>query len=133
MRCVRKWACSHEALHLRYRCCGRLHFSSRRSSRPCGSAIAAGIRVGVAMPIVGELFAGAENSQTRDKNLRILNRNINDLGIWPYDRAAAEEFGRIFAYLLRTGRLMQQVDIQIAAIAFALGSTTVVTYDSDFI
>ena len=40
-------------------------------------------------------------------------------------------FGLLYAQLRRTGRLMQQVDIQIAAIAFALGNCAVVTKDSD--
>jgi tRNA(fMet)-specific endonuclease VapC len=97
------------------------------------SALLAGIRVGVAMPAVGELFAGAENSQTRDRNLRILERTIRELVLWPYDRQAAEEFGRIFAILKRIGRPMQQIDIQIAAIAISLGSSTIITYDTDFV
>ncbi|QEH31829.1 hypothetical protein OJF2_02940 [Aquisphaera giovannonii] len=50
---------------------------------------------------------------------------------WPYEKPAAYEFGRIIAELRRLGRPMQQVDIQIAAIAFALGNCTVVSGDSD--
>ncbi len=51
--------------------------------------------------------------------------------LWPYDKPAAEEFGRIFTALKRMGRPMQQIDIQIAAIALTLGDCTVVTFDSD--
>ena len=40
-------------------------------------------------------------------------------------------FGRIFAELRRIGRPMQQIDIQIAAIALSLGNCTVVSADSD--
>jgi tRNA(fMet)-specific endonuclease VapC len=40
-------------------------------------------------------------------------------------------FGRIFAELRRLGRPMQQIDIQIAAIALTLGNCTVVFADSD--
>jgi tRNA(fMet)-specific endonuclease VapC len=36
---------------------------------------------------------------------------------WPFDRAAAREYGILFAELRRIGRPMQQMDIQIAAIA----------------
>lgn len=43
----------------------------------------------------------------------------------------ATEYGRIFTELKRIGRPMQQIDIQIAAIAFALGDCVVVTVDSD--
>ena len=44
---------------------------------------------------------------------------------------AAAMFGRIFAELRRIGRPMQQIDIQIAAIALTLGNCTVVSADTD--
>jgi tRNA(fMet)-specific endonuclease VapC len=94
--------------------------------------VATGNRVGVAMPTVGELFAGVENSGSRDKNRVMLSRALIQLAQWPFDRAAAEEFGRIYAHLKRSGRLIQQIDIQIAAVAICLGNCTVVTKDSDF-
>jgi tRNA(fMet)-specific endonuclease VapC len=52
--------------------------------------------------------------------------------VWPYDEVAAREFGRIQAELLRLGRPIGQIDIQTAAIAFTLGSCTVVSKDQDF-
>ena len=91
-----------------------------------------GAALGVALPAVGELFAGAEYSQTRDANRKILMRDLSSLKLWPFDRQAAEEFGRLFAQLKRIGRPMPQIDIQIAAVAIALGNCTVVTKDSDF-
>jgi tRNA(fMet)-specific endonuclease VapC len=51
--------------------------------------------------------------------------------VWPYNEASAAEYGRIFIELKRIGRPMQQVDIQIAAVAFALGDCVVVTGDTD--
>ena len=51
--------------------------------------------------------------------------------VWPFDNKAAFEYGRIAAELRLIGRPMQQIDIQIAAIAFALGNCTVVSGDSD--
>jgi tRNA(fMet)-specific endonuclease VapC len=51
--------------------------------------------------------------------------------IWPFDRKAAEEYGRIAAELRRIGRPMQQVDIPIAAIVLGLGNCTVVSTDAD--
>ena len=83
------------------------------------------------MPVVGELFGGVEGSQTRDRNRQRLILTLNRLPIWPFDRTAAEEFGRLFVELRRMGRLMQQIDIQIAAIALSMGNTTVVSRDSD--
>ena len=91
-----------------------------------------GASIGVAMPTVGELFAGVEYSKTREANLKIVVRNLTKLTHWPFDRAAAEEFGRIFAYLRRTGHPIQQIDMQIAAVALTLGNCTLVTKDIDF-
>lgn len=90
-----------------------------------------GARIGTCMPVVGELFFGVENSATREANLPKVVRALSRLICWPFDRAAAEEYGRIAAELKRIGRPMQQIDIQIAAIAFALGNCTVVSGDSD--
>ena len=87
--------------------------------------------IGTGTPVLGELLAGIENSDTRMRNLNRLRRGLSRLRLWPYDKDAAEEFGRVQAELRRIGRPMQQIDVQIAAIAFALGNCTVVTKDSD--
>lgn len=49
----------------------------------------------------------------------------------PFDRPAAEEYGRVYAELRRAGQIIQQVDMQIAAVARSLGDCTVVPADSD--
>ena len=90
-----------------------------------------GARIGTCMPVVGELFFGVEWSKTRDMNLKRLRRALSKMACWPFDRPAAEEYGRLAAELRRLGRPMQQIDIQIAAIALSIGSTTVVSSDSD--
>lgn len=94
--------------------------------------MAAGHRIGVGLPTVCELFAGAEYSDTRSRNLTRLRHNLLDLVLWPLDKKAAQEFGRLYALLRRNGRPMQQIDIQIAAIALTLRNCTVITKDSDF-
>jgi tRNA(fMet)-specific endonuclease VapC len=94
-------------------------------------AVQRGDRVGLAMPVVAELFGGVELSATREKNRLRLVHGLTKLPIWPFDRAAAEEYGRVFAALRRMGRPIQPIDIQIAAIARTLGNCTVVTTDSD--
>ncbi len=91
-----------------------------------------GHRVGICTPILGELWAGVENSATAEPNRPLLRDALRKLRIWPFDIAAAEEFGRLFAELRRIGRPMQQIDIQIAAVARTLGNCTIVTKDSDF-
>jgi tRNA(fMet)-specific endonuclease VapC len=90
-----------------------------------------GDRIGTCMPVVGELFFGVEASATRDANLKRLLRALSRIVCWPFDRRAAEEYGRLAAQLKRMGRPMQQIDIQIAAIARTLGDCTVVSSDND--
>src|SRR3954447_26493050 len=86
-----------------------------------------GDRVGTCLPVVGELFAGVEGSQSRDKNHQRLLVALSRIPGWPFDRAAAEEFGRIDAELRKLGRPIGKVDVQTAAIARSLGNTIVVS------
>jgi tRNA(fMet)-specific endonuclease VapC len=90
-----------------------------------------GHRIGLGTPVLGELLGGIEGSASRERNLQRLRNALSRLILWPYDEAAAKEYGRIFADLRRRGRPMQQIDMQIAAIALSLGSTTVVSSDGD--
>ncbi len=90
-----------------------------------------GNRIGIAIPVLAELFAGIEASRKKDENRAKLKRALRRLVVWPFDRAAAEEYGRVFAALRRIGQPMQQIDIRIAAIALSLGNCTVVSGDSD--
>lgn len=91
-----------------------------------------GNRIGICVPVLGELYFGVENSATRDKNLQVLLRALGHLTVWPYTNDAAEEYGRVSAELRRRGRPIQQVDVMVAAIALTLGNCTVVTTDTDF-
>ena len=90
-----------------------------------------GNRIGICVPVLGELWSGVEYSASRDRNAQRLRHALSRLVVWPYTTDAAEEFGRIFAGLRRIGRPMQQVDIMIAAIARTLGDCTVVSSDAD--
>ncbi len=90
-----------------------------------------GHRIGICVPVLGELWAGIEGSASRDRNLRSLRHALSRLSVWPYGNEAAEEYGRIFVELRRAGRRMQQVDIQIGAIARTLPNCVVVSKDSD--
>ena len=91
----------------------------------------AGHRIGIGLPVLGELYAGVEYSTTRDHNWEILRRNLGLFTIWPYTPQAAEVYGRVYAELRRKGRIIEQVDLQIAAIALCLGNCTVVSKDGD--
>ncbi|HLW66019.1 MAG TPA: type II toxin-antitoxin system VapC family toxin [Gemmataceae bacterium] len=90
-----------------------------------------GNRVGICVPVLAELWYGIEFSATRDVNAARLRRMLPNLTIWHFDISAAEEFGRIAAELRRLGRHIGRIDIQISAIAFSLGKTTVVSADND--
>ena len=91
-----------------------------------------GDRLGVGTPVVGELLAGLENSISRDKNVARLERLLSRLTLWSYDVAASREYARIASGLRRRGIAIQQIDMQIAAMAFALGNCVVVSKDRDF-
>jgi tRNA(fMet)-specific endonuclease VapC len=91
----------------------------------------AGLVVGICPPVAGEIWAGVESSTSRDKNLVIVRRNIRLFKMWPYSAKAAEEYGRISAYLKSVGRPIQKIDMQLAAVALTLGDCTVVTNDTD--
>jgi len=90
-----------------------------------------GAKVGICYPTLGEVRGGIEYSQTRDVNLKHLERALGKLLLWPFDQRAAEEYGRVYAELRRIGRPMQHIDMQVAAVALTLGDCTVVTGDSD--
>ncbi|MHB1425645.1 MAG: type II toxin-antitoxin system VapC family toxin [Gemmataceae bacterium] len=93
--------------------------------------VARGNRIGICVPVLGELHYGIELSSSRERNLQRLHRDMPTLTVWPYNDSAAAEYGRLAAALRRLGRPMQQSDIQIAAIALSLGNCTVVSGDSD--
>lgn len=95
------------------------------------AARAAGHDIGIGIPVLGELYAGAEFSASRDHNLAILRRSLTLFRLWPFTSEAAAVYGRLYAELRRKGRIIQQVDLQIAAIAVSLGRCTVVSEDSD--
>lgn len=94
-------------------------------------AVADGHRIGVGTPVLGELWGGIQLSASRDRNEKLLKRHLANWTIWPFDKSAAEVYGRLFAELRRMGRAMQQIDIQIAAIALSMGGSTVVSKDRD--
>jgi tRNA(fMet)-specific endonuclease VapC len=90
-----------------------------------------GHRVGICVPVLGELWSRVECSASRERNLRSLRSAISWLLLWQYTEDATAEFGRIFAELKRAGRVIQQIDMQIGAIARTLPNCVVVSKDSD--
>jgi tRNA(fMet)-specific endonuclease VapC len=97
----------------------------------CRALVLDGHKIGVCPPVWGELLGGIELSQSREPNMKKVKRMRSHFAMWDFEEQAAEEYARIFAVLTRIGRPMQQIDVQIAAIAISRGNTIVVTYDSD--
>ena len=91
----------------------------------------AGAKVGICVPVLGEIVGGLEASASRDASWAVARRSLGQLVCWPYDRDAAYEYGRIYADLKRRGRIIQQIDMQIAAVALSLTQCVVVSSDTD--
>jgi len=90
-----------------------------------------GARLRLGAPVLGELWDGVFYSATRQFNESLLKQHIGQFAIWPFDQLAAVEYGKLSAELRRRGRNMQQIDIQIAAIARCLADCTVISKDTD--
>ncbi len=87
--------------------------------------------IGTCEPVVAELYFGIENSATRFENLIRLERGLRRIKCWPLTRQASTHYGRLAFALKRTGRVIGQIDILIAAIAISLGNCTVVSNNKD--
>lgn len=106
--------------------------SDRRGVRAKAKAVRAlGHRVGICTPVLGELWSGVEGSAQREVNVAQLRHAMKKLAIWPYTTAAAAEYGRTFIELKRAGGPIQQIDMQIGAIARTLPKCIVVSKDAD--
>ncbi len=75
---------------------------------------------------VGEMVYGAERSSRREYLLRQFEERLwPNLRILPFDRAAAETYGRIRAELERAGTPLAEPDLRIGAIALTRDLTVV--------
>lgn len=92
---------------------------------------AQGVRLGLGTPVLGELWDGVFTSATREFNESLLRQHMGHFIIWPFDPVAAVEYGRLSAELRHRSRKMQQIDVQVAAIARCLGDCTVISKDTD--
>jgi tRNA(fMet)-specific endonuclease VapC len=86
---------------------------------------------GIGVSVLAELVYVVEQSVSRDRKMGAPSKALATWKVWPFDNKAAFEHGRIAAELRWIGRPMQQIDIQIAAIAFATGNCMAVSGDSD--
>ena len=80
-------------------------------------SVATGSDFGIALPSVGELWFMVFNSARIRTNAADMEAVLAGFRQWGFTPAAAKEFGGIKAELRRAGRMIPDVDIQIAAVA----------------
>ena len=90
-----------------------------------------GDRFSISMTVLGELHFAVFASTRRAQNLHALGEFLQDVVLWPFDEAAAEEFGRIQAEQKKKGKQIPPTDSQIAAVC-RLQDLTVLTDDRHF-
>lgn len=90
-----------------------------------------GDRFGVSMTVLGELYFAVHASRHFERNLRRLRAMVSALPVWPFDGAAAEEFGRIQSEQKAAGLPIPPLDAQIAAVARSR-KLTILTSDRHF-
>lgn len=82
--------------------------------------------------VLAELYKGVYCSQRLTENLATLERLLSLLVVVPFDRLAAEKFGKIQGYLRRIGKPTGEVDAMIAAVALSRGDIVVTNNIRDF-
>jgi len=84
--------------------------------------------------VYSELCYGIENSPTRLQAARWqqLNAFLALITIHPWDKPAAEQYGKIRAHLRKNGAMIGNMDLLIAAHALSLAATLVTNNMSDF-
>jgi tRNA(fMet)-specific endonuclease VapC len=91
----------------------------------------AGSLFSISTTVLGELYYGAYVSQRAADNLIKLATFASHLVVFPFDEAAAVEFGKICAEQRSKGKPIPTADAQIAAVA-RLHDLVVLTNDAPF-
>ena len=81
--------------------------------------------VGISTVTLSELWYGVENSSRREQNEILLHMFTASLIIAQYDDKAAEQYGVIRTHLKKTGSMIGEMDLLIAAHAASLGATLI--------
>ncbi len=76
--------------------------------------------VGISSIVVSELMYGVYKSQHIEKNLQALNEFLLPFDIFEYDFKASIEYGKIRADLEKKGKVIGNMDMQIASHAKSL-------------
>lgn len=81
---------------------------------------------------LAELKFGAYNSQRVKDNLENIDNFLRKVKVLPLNPNAADKFGAIKAYLRREGRIIEDLDILIAAITLSHGGILVTNNTDHF-
>jgi len=81
---------------------------------------------------VSELMYGAFKSEHTEKNLKAIENFLMPFEIVDYDFTASVEYGKIRAYLEKEGRVIGNMDMQIAGHALALDLVLVTNNTKEF-
>jgi len=81
---------------------------------------------------VSELMYGAFKSEHTEKNLKAIESFLLPFEIVDYDFRASMEYGKIRAYLEKKGKVIGNMDMQIAGHAFALDLVLVTNNTKEF-
>ena len=81
---------------------------------------------------VSELFYGVEKSQYPQKNRKALENFLINFNIMDYGYEASEAYGKIRAYLEKTGNIIGAMDLMIAAHALSLKTILVTNNIKEF-
>jgi tRNA(fMet)-specific endonuclease VapC len=87
--------------------------------------------MGTCVPVLCEIEAGIQQVNQPDAYRLNLEHLLRLVRIWPVDRLTARNYGVIHHDLKRRGRVLSQVDMMLAALAWQL-KLTLVTSDQDF-
>ncbi len=87
--------------------------------------------IGTCTPVLAELWAGVESSQSREFNTVKLRHAVAQFTEWPLTTNAANVYGRLYTDLRRRRRKIGSNDLRIASIVLTLPRCIVVSRDSD--
>src|SRR2546423_1646412 len=90
-------------------------------------SIRSGLRFGSCIPVLCELEAGIQQTNSPSDYRRRLKDLLNKVRLWPLDLEVARIYGEIYLDLERRGRVLSQVDMLLAALALRMDVTLLTT------
>ena len=89
-------------------------------------------KVAISSIVLSELSYGVCKSEYSTKNQKALNNFIAPFEIISYDEKACSHYGKIRAELEKAGKIIDSMDLMIAAHALSIGATIVTNNTKEF-